>query len=787
MKRKSYSIETACLQVSRSFSALLTNKWLIALLLIIVAASCKKVTEETGIVGVCPVVVSTDPSDKAVDVALNKIITANFNTDMNPASINAASFVLKQGTQIISGTVASTTNGASFTFKPDVALLPFTVYTGTITTAATDKFKTAMVSDYVWTFTTIPQVTVAVNLPAGGTVIGAGTFAQGSTVTVAATPKTGYTFTNWTDSGSTTSVSTSPSYQFKMNGNRALIANFTIIPPAKFAVVTSSNPIAGGSTFGSGSYDVGTNVTIIESPNPGYTFVNWTENGTVVSTSSSFQFVLTANRTFVANFSLVPALQFAVILSSNPAAGGTNSGSGSYTSGASVTINASPNTGYTFVNWTEGTTVVSNSPSYTFVITGNRTLVANFVINSYTLTTSSNPLAGGTITRNPDQLKYNHGTQVLLTALPNTGYTFTNWTENGTILSTSAAYQISMTSNRSLVANFKLNSYGLTLLINPSAGGSVTKNPDQASYDSGTSVILTATPNAGYTFTSWSGDATGTANPLTIVMNANKSITANFTAVVPVVNLGTAANFGAFGGNAGITNQGTTTVINNGSIGTTAASTLITGFHDQTGDKYTETPLNIGDVKLRIYTDAPPPVIFAAGGPYGGNAVTKQIADQGLADAQAAYISISPASKPGGTDPGAGELGGLVLAPGTYKAAAGSFKISLLDLTLDAKGDPNAVWIFQAPSSLTVGTPSSARSINLIGGALAKNVFWYVGSTAVINYGGGGTMVGTIIANSGVTFSNPTIAVTGVQCILNGRALSLVSSVTMVKTTINNQ
>ena len=787
MKRKSYSIENAFLQGSRSCSKLLTGKWLIALLLIIATAGCKKVTEETGIVGVCPVVVTTDPSDKAVDVALNKIITANFNTDMSPGTITNASFSLKQGTQIISGTVASTTIGTAFTFKPDVALLPFTKYTGTVTTAATDKFKTAMVSDFVWTFTTIPQVTVASNLAAGGTVIGAGTFAQGSTVTVAATPKTGYTFTNWTDSGSTTSVSTSPSYQFTVNGNRALVANFTIIPPAKFAVVTSSGPIAGGSTFGGGSYDVGTAVTIIESPNPGYTFVNWTENGTVVSTSSSFQFILSANRTFVANFSIVPALQFAVILASNPPAGGTNSGSGSYTSGASVTINASPNTGYTFVNWTEGANIVSTSAAYTFVITANRTLVANFVINSYTLSTTANPSGGGTITKNPDQPKYNHGTQVLLTAVPNTGYTFTSWTEGSTILSTSAAYQIAMTSNRTIVANFKLNSYGLTLLINPSAGGSVTKNPNQASYDSGTSVVLTATPNAGYTFTSWSGDASGSTNPLTVVMNANKSITANFTAVVPVVNLATIANFGTFGGTSGITNQGINTVINNGSIGSTAASTLITGFHDNTGDKYTETPLNIGDVKLRIYTAAPPPVIFGPGGPYGGNAVTKQIADQALADANAAYISISPASKPGGTDPGAGELGGLVLAPGIYKAAGGTFNISLLDLTLDAKGDPNATWIFQTASSLTVGTPAGGRSINLVGGALAKNVFWYVGSTAVINYGGGGTMVGTIIANSGVTISSPGNSVTGPQCFLNGRAISLVSSVTMVNTTINNQ
>jgi hypothetical protein len=357
------------------------------------------------------------------------------------------------------------------------------------------------------------------------------------------------------------------------------------------------------------------------------------------------------------------------------------------------------------------------------------------------------------------------------------------------VVSTNPNYTFVVTANRTLVANFSINSFTLTATASPSGGGTIAKNPNQARYDSASTVQLTATANSGYIFSSWSGDASGSANPLTVTMNANKNITANFTLITaptPVI-LGLAANFGAFGGNAGITNQGINTVINNGSIGTTAASTLITGFHDMTGDKYTETPLNIGDVKGRIYTAAPPPVIFAAGGPYGGNAATKAIADQGLADANTAYQSISPASKPGGTDPGAGELGGLTLAPGVYKSTGATFNITNLDLTLDAKGDPNAVWIFQTAAGLTVGTPSGARSVKLIGGALAKNVFWYVGTAAVINYAGGGVMVGTIIASSGVTISNPGASVVGPQSILNGRAISLVASVTMVNTTINVQ
>jgi len=87
-------------------------------------------------------------------------------------------------------------------------------------------------------------------------------------------------------------------------------------------------------------------------------------------------------------------------------------------------------------------------------------------------------------------------------------------------------------------------------------------------------------------------------------------------------------------------------------------------------------------------------------------------------------------------------------------------------------------------TSLTVGGPGVAapQSIILAGGAQPKNVFWQVGSSATINAAGGGTMVGTIIAQQGVVFST----VGNVNLLtLNGRALSLIASVTMVNTVVN--
>src|SRR4051812_20492960 len=113
--------------------------------------------------------------------------------------------------------------------------------------------------------------------------------------------------------------------------------------------------------------------------------------------------------------------------------------------------------------------------------------------------------------------------------------------------------------------------------------------------------------------------------------------------------LGAAATFGGLsGGGAGMTNEGTSTVITGAqgqpvSIGTTAASTTVTGFHDTAGCIYTETPLNIGLVNGTINTDAAPPVSPPSAAictTTEGNATTKALADAGAAAALAAYNDL---------------------------------------------------------------------------------------------------------------------------------------------------
>jgi hypothetical protein len=179
---------------------------------------------------------------------------------------------------------------------------------------------------------TAPTYTISttVSPAASGTVTGGGSYASGATVTLTAQPASGYAFTSWTDGGAV--VSTNSTYTFSATANRALSANFTALPQT-YTISTFSNPGAGGSTTGSGNYAAGSSVTVAVNPSAGYSFTNWTEAGVVVSTSASYTFTASANRTLFANFTPSSSTTYTIVASPAPAAGGTVAGGGSYPSG----------------------------------------------------------------------------------------------------------------------------------------------------------------------------------------------------------------------------------------------------------------------------------------------------------------------------------------------------------------------------------------------------------------------------------------------------------------------
>lgn len=147
---------------------------------------------------------------------------------------------------------------------------------------------------------------------------------------------------------------------------------------------------------------------------------------------------------------------------------------------------------------------------------------------SYSLTTSTT--GSGTISRNPNASTYAAGTAVTLTATPSSGFTFSGW--SGDLTGTTNPATLTMNANKSVTATFtSTGTTTFTLSTSVSGSGSISLSPAGGTYASGTVVTVTASPASGYTFSGWSGALSGSTNPASVTMDANKSITASFTPV----------------------------------------------------------------------------------------------------------------------------------------------------------------------------------------------------------------------------------------------------------------
>lgn len=696
--------------------------------------------------GVAPTVSSTVPANGAPAVAVNTMLSATFSEAMDSATINDSTFLLMGvGATPVAGAVNYA--GTTATFTPTADLAANTTYTATITTGATDVPGNPLGANFVWSFTTaLPSPAVTSTNPARGA------------TNVLLNRKITATFNQ------------------AMNGGTVMAAGTVTV-----VVTAGGAPVAGAVT-----YDGASNTAVFT---PAAVLAINTEFTARITTAA-----LSAGGTALASDYVWNFTTGVTTDTTGPTVTSTNPGSGDTSVPLNQKITATfseamnPATislpGTVTVVITAGSipvpgTVTYDTTSDTVVFTPVADLEAS---TQYTATISAvaADLAGNLLTAGavPNPWSFTTGT-ALNDAVP----AITLTSPVSTAMSVPTDTTISATFSAPMDPTTITNA---TFTVAEEGVGGAPVNGTVA-YDVA-SQIATFTPSVNLfgsttytaTISNTLTDISGNALAEGVVPNPWSFTTGPGTGTGPQsVNLGAATSFGAVGGGAGITNQGLLTVIN-GDIGTTGVSTVVTGFHDAgPGCTYTETILNAGLVNGSIDTAAPPPTV---GCPSEGTAATLSVATQALADANTAFINLSPAVLPGGTDPFAGQLGGHVFAPGIYKSASGTFLITGSDLTLDAQGDANAVWVFQASMSLTVGDAGTPRSVQLINGAQAKNVYWQVGSAATINPAGGGTMVGTIIASAGVTFSTAgNVAITT----LNGRALGLNASVTMVNTAIN--
>ena len=303
-----------------------------------------------------------------------------------------------------------------------------------------------------------------------------------------------------------------------------------VMSPNTYNITLNASPSQGGTVSGQGTYTDGQTVNVTASPNEGYSFVNWTENGNVVSTQEEYEFTATQNRELTANFSIHT---YTVSLTANPSGAGELSGAGTYDHDTDVTLNAEANEGYTFVNWTEDGNVVSNQSEYSFTVTGNRNLTAHFIQETYSLTLTPNPTAGGITTGAGSNFTY--GQEVTAEALANPGFQFSAWSENGIELPYGEKYTFNITADRHLTANFSPREYLIQVTIVPEDGGHVI---GAGTYYYGEHATLEALPEQDFVFFKWLfDDQTESDRNYSFFVEGDREFTAQFVHIDDLVRI----------------------------------------------------------------------------------------------------------------------------------------------------------------------------------------------------------------------------------------------------------
>ncbi len=237
---------------------------------------------------------------------------------------------------------------------------------------------------------------------------------------------------------------------------------------------------------------------------------------------------------YIGNIRMVTGVELS--LEANPQESGTLSGAGMYIPGMDVTIEAIPEPGYNFANWSDDQqNVLSENTSYTFTMPAqSTTLTANFN-SSFLLSLESLPENGGNLYT---EGYYEQGEQIEITADPNNNFSFLNWTdEQENIISEQETFLFTMPDQDiTLFANFR-QGYNLTLLSNPENAGTLY---GEGVYFAGASVDINAIANENYIFQNWTDEQQNVIDDQSITSilmpEENLILTANFEHITAVQN-----------------------------------------------------------------------------------------------------------------------------------------------------------------------------------------------------------------------------------------------------------
>ena len=636
-----------------------------------------------------PMVSYQDPANGATGVALNKKIAVTFSEPMNPSTITASTFILKQGKRAVPGTV--TYVGVTATFTPLGNLAPNTVYTARIKPGAKNLAGIAIGSstkDFIWSFTTGTGSTPDTTAPTVSS-----TDPANAATAVAINKRIAATFSEPMDPATISAANfTLRQGATPVAGTVTYVGTTATFAPASALAV--STPYT--ATMTTGVKDLAGNAL---ASNFVWSFTTGVAPDTTAPTVSSTDpanaaTAVALNKLVAATFSepmdpaTISAANFTLQIGATPVAGTVTYAAVGATATFSPGIALAPATIYTAT-----------------ILTGVKDLAGNPLATAFSWSFTTGAAQD---------------------------------TNRPTVIATVPANAATgVATNQAINATFSESMDPLTIsTANFLVTGPATPVTGTVAYDA-VSKIATFRPvsalavNTTYTATMTTGARDLAGNALGANFGWSFTTAATSAGQAPVV-LGSATPFAVLAGST-VTSTGGTMV--NGDLGL-SPGTAVTGF---------------------------PPGILN-----GTLHAADAVAAQAQLDLTTAYNDA--AGRTVGAITLAGNLGGRTLTPGLYKSTS-SLEISSGDLTLDAQGDANAVFIFQMGSTLTT---TAGRQVILSGGARAANIFWQVGSSATL--GTTSVMKGNILALASITLT------TGAT--LEGRALARTAAVTLDANTI---
>jgi autotransporter-associated beta strand protein len=468
---------------------------------------------------------------------------------------NTSSTAMRAGVMIREANAANSRHAAMVVRGTTTSTAAWYIYR-TATGGSSARTAGSNVAATYWVRLTLTGTSTVAAISADGTTwITVGT----QNITMGSTPLVGLAVA----SGSTTATNTATFDNVTIKQNVVSIssppspaAEGTPVQNAAFTVSRGSNPpatalsipltLAGTAThatdysFSGGSVSVvGATATVtIPSGQNSITLTTTPLNDLVNDDAETINLTVPAGTTYslgtetTASTSITNAPVAALTTASAPAEGGTTSGSGTFYTGTTQPITATPASGWQFVNWTGTGITDSSNASTTVSIDAAKTVTANFVRITHALTVAASPVEGGSVT---GAGTYNEGSTQPITATPASGWQFVNWTGTGITDSSNASTTVSIDAAKTVTANFVRITHALTVTASPAEGGSTT---GAGTYNQGSTQPITATPASGWQLVNWTGTGITAPNSAstTVSIDAAKTITANFTQINPDAN-----------------------------------------------------------------------------------------------------------------------------------------------------------------------------------------------------------------------------------------------------------